>query len=257
MTMKKGYSKEWWKELYALRYENGWRESLAVTVAQTDFLEKVLNIRKETAVLDLGCGDGRHIIEFAKRKYENVVGMDYSFVLLKSGMAEAGRKKLSASFVCGDMLSPCFKCRFDAVYMMDISFGLLSDKENMKALNLISGLLKPQGHLLLDLFNLQYIPKLLKKDRYKIGEKTFIVENAFDVLQSIFTVNTTVIEGNNSYEYPKQKIKVYSYGDIEKMFREVNISIKAVYGDSVNPNLEENKFNTNSFNMTILGQKAF
>ncbi|MFA5033024.1 MAG: hypothetical protein WC614_08395 [bacterium] len=49
LVKKEKHSKEWWKELYALRYENGRRESPPVTVAQTDFLEKVLNIRKRFA----------------------------------------------------------------------------------------------------------------------------------------------------------------------------------------------------------------
>ena len=70
--------KQWYEELftnYAQKYD---RESFVQgTIGECDFIERELNCDKNTRILDIGCGTGRHCIELAKRGYE-VTGIDLS-----------------------------------------------------------------------------------------------------------------------------------------------------------------------------------
>jgi len=50
------------------------------TVQEADFISTELALEKESRLIDLGCGTGRHCIELAKKGY-NVVGVDISDVL--------------------------------------------------------------------------------------------------------------------------------------------------------------------------------
>ena len=67
--------KQWYEELfenYALKYDQeGFTKG---TVGECDFLEEEINYDKNTRILDIGCGTGRHSIELAKRCYQ-VVGI--------------------------------------------------------------------------------------------------------------------------------------------------------------------------------------
>ena len=75
--------KQWYEELfenYARKYDN---ESFTQgTIGECDFIEKEMNYEKNTRILDIGCGTGRHSIELAKRGYK-VVGIDLSECLLE------------------------------------------------------------------------------------------------------------------------------------------------------------------------------
>lgn len=79
-------------------------------------------------VLDLGCGNGRHLTFFSRLGYE-ICGLDYAH----SGLRLAGQwldeEGLSAELVCSDMTAIPFRSRsFDAVVSFQVlNHGLLVD----------------------------------------------------------------------------------------------------------------------------------
>ena len=79
-------------------------------------------------VLDLGCGNGRHLVSFANLCYQ-MSGLDCAPTALhqaRQWLAERGR---SAGLVCADMTDIPFRSRsFDAVVSFQvINHGLLAD----------------------------------------------------------------------------------------------------------------------------------
>lgn len=94
--------------------------------------------------------------------------------------------------------------QFDAAYLMDVSFGLFSDAENCRALANIAGVLRPGGRLLLDLFN------------------PWSVEHRF------IDVEARLVE-----DLPAQRIRIYSYPELDTMLKAAGCRIAAVYGESL------------------------
>jgi ubiquinone/menaquinone biosynthesis C-methylase UbiE len=74
------------------------------------------------SVLDIGCGPGHYLIEFAKRGAGGVVGIDFSERMLALASENAGRIGVSdkLQLVSGDFLTHPFEREFD--YSLAIGF---------------------------------------------------------------------------------------------------------------------------------------
>ena len=68
------------------------------TVNQVDYLMKKMNLVKSNKILDLGCGAGRHAIEFAKRGIF-VTGIDISEVMLENAKKRTDDEKVIVNYI--------------------------------------------------------------------------------------------------------------------------------------------------------------
>ncbi len=60
-----------------------------VTKREVAFIENIVSPKKEDLIVDVCCAGGRHLCEWAKHGYKNLVGMDLSSVLLDFAREEA------------------------------------------------------------------------------------------------------------------------------------------------------------------------
>ncbi|GAI90934.1 unnamed protein product, partial [marine sediment metagenome] len=165
-SFTKNDDSNWWKSLYEIRYKDGWREPPNIALKQVKFIEKSLCLDKNMKILDLGCGYGRHSIELAKRNYKSIIGLDYSSVLINAAKKEAKRQKVSVNFIKRNMLSMNFREEFDAILMMDVTFGIFSHTKNMLVIKKVADALKRNGKIFLDLFNIYSIHRFQKRVWY-------------------------------------------------------------------------------------------
>ena len=90
--------KQWYEELFendGMKYDN--ENFVQRTIGECDFIEKEIEYHKDTKILDIGCGTGRHSIELSKRGYD-VVGIDLSESLLKRAKEKATEQNLQVVF---------------------------------------------------------------------------------------------------------------------------------------------------------------
>lgn len=100
-------------------------------------------------VLDLGCGNGRHSLELARRGFRSV-GLDWSADLL----AVAHAADPEGRFLRGDMDHPPLKPVFHWVLNLFTSFGYhREDGRNRRRLERMAALVRPGGHLVIDYLN--------------------------------------------------------------------------------------------------------
>lgn len=110
-------------------------------------------------VLDLGCGNGR-LYSFLKNHFKNFhyVGIDFSTALLaeaKRAHKKKGATKTCATFVEGDILSLPFPDNtFDTIFSIASLHHIPSQNFREKAVKEIERVLKPNGHLVLLVWNL-------------------------------------------------------------------------------------------------------
>src|SRR4051794_38434863 len=103
-----------WKQFFdshAERYdENAFTRN---TVAEVDFFLNLFPLSRGAAILDVGCGTGRHSVELAKRGFK-VTGLDLSEGMLKVARRRAEEAGVEVEFVQRDATDFSFDRSFDA-----------------------------------------------------------------------------------------------------------------------------------------------
>jgi SAM-dependent methyltransferase len=177
------------------------------TVQEVDFITGLIGDRSKK-ILDVGCGPGRHMLEFARRGY-SVVGVDLSIPFLRLGK---GRKNKSCDWICADARRMPFGPGFDwAICLCEGAFGILeSDGENQKVLRAIAGSLKPGGYLLINVLNLSFAC------RYPECDERFDVKSCTGYWTETITADdgTGYTEkcANRYYSYPEMVLRLDKEG---------------------------------------------
>jgi SAM-dependent methyltransferase len=145
-----------WKGFFALEAPIYMNEPFVhATVAEVDFLFEALALHPGQAVLDVGCGTGRHAIELARRGIE-VTGVDLSPDMLREAERAAQQAGVSVRWIEQNALAIRFAEQFDAaICLCEGAFCLLGDGDDVidrdrTILTNILRALKPGGGLVLN-----------------------------------------------------------------------------------------------------------
>jgi SAM-dependent methyltransferase len=128
------------------------------TIQEVDFLLEELSLEPGDAILDVGCGTGRHSIELAKRGYA-VTGLDLSSGMLAMAASAAKAANVHVDWVHSNAADFAFPQRFDAaICLCEGGFGLLGQGDDpigqpLSILCNISRSLKPQARALFTVLN--------------------------------------------------------------------------------------------------------
>jgi SAM-dependent methyltransferase len=124
------------------------------TKQEVDFLVEIMDIPQNSRILDIGCGPGRHSLEFARRGY-NSVGVDISSEFIKYANQVAKDEKLKAEFFVADARELNFNQEFDgAICLCEGAFGLAGNEDNhRKVLKSVYNALRPGSLFVLTVIN--------------------------------------------------------------------------------------------------------
>jgi D-alanine-D-alanine ligase len=153
---------DWWKTLFDETYLVTDARSVCdpgLTSKEVDFLEETLKLEKSWPILDLCGGQGRHSLELSRRGFQDLTVLDFSKVLIDLGKKMAQKEDLNTLFIWKDARDTGLpRHSFKAIIIMASSFGyFLDDRENKNILREASRVLIPQGSLLLDLPNREFV----------------------------------------------------------------------------------------------------
>jgi len=236
--LAKNVPADWWKTLFDemyLKTDGDMIENNTITKSEVDLFLKVGSLSPNLHILDLCCGQGRHSLEFARRGFSKLDGLDYSDFLINLAKQRATTEKLAVTFKQGDArLLPYPDNSFDAVVMLANSFGYFVDKkDDIVVLNEVYRVLKSGGHILLDLTDGTYIRNNFNKKVMEwIGEDMYVYrerELAGDRLvgrEVICNVDKGVIRDQFYAE------RLYNYDDIKQCLLNTNFK-QLKYEDSI------------------------
>ena len=111
-------SKNHWKDFFhdeAAKYDQ--EGFTSATLAEVDFIERELMLKPGMRLLDVGCGTGRHSIEFARRGYR-VTGVDLSEDMLARAKQKAQLAEVQVEFLCVNAVEFSGEGQFDACYCL-------------------------------------------------------------------------------------------------------------------------------------------
>lgn len=145
---------EWYESLFDERYPAFYDVLDRHPAATQDvaFLERALDLEPGMAVLDLGCGQGRHAVPLAARGYQ-VTGLDLSETMLARAKRLADEMDTSATWLHRRMEELDDLGPFDAVLCLYTVLGYYGDVGDLAVLGKVRDVLRPGACLALDLSN--------------------------------------------------------------------------------------------------------
>lgn len=127
---------------------------------------------KNSKILDICCGQGRHLINLHKQGYNNLTGVDYSEYLLNIGKKRDNEIK----FIRSDARNIPLNETFDIIQMMGNSYGYFTEfEDNIKILNEVNRLLETNGIFILEITNGTYMKNNYKKNTWEWLDKKTLV----------------------------------------------------------------------------------
>jgi D-alanine-D-alanine ligase len=147
---------EWWRTLFNSLYletDGDVVENDRNTEQEIDLLVRSAGLEPNDRILDLCCGQGRHVLELARRGYKSVTGIDRSRYLIRLARKRAKQRGLAVSFHEGDARK--FRVQessFHCVCVMGNSFGYFDrEEEDIAVLEAVKRALASGGTLVMDL----------------------------------------------------------------------------------------------------------
>jgi cyclopropane fatty-acyl-phospholipid synthase-like methyltransferase len=196
-------------------------------------LSKSFNPAPGSAMIDVGCGKGRHSKYLASKGFR-LTGMDLSV----SSINEA--KKFSSpslEFIQQDMRARFGKEQYDYVLSFFTSFGYFrNEEENHTVIRNMSEALKPNGRLVLDYLNVAYSEeRLVAREEKEIDGTFFSIRRWTDASHFYKEIKITGDALSEPLIYT-EKVSKFSLEHFEYMFALQDLEIEKVYGDyNLNP----------------------
>lgn len=156
--LEKHLPSDWWKTLFNslyLKTDGDVIENHENTAREVEMLLQIAKLDPKDQILDLCCGQGRHVLELYRRGYKQVMGLDRSRYLIRVAKKRAQQLKFSVRFSEGDARKiRLAESSFNCVVLFGNSFGYFEhQQEDLAVLNSVLRVLKSEGRLVMDIVN--------------------------------------------------------------------------------------------------------
>ncbi len=196
----------------------------------------ILQPSKDAYVLDLACGQGRHSLEFARRGFKNIEGLDRSHYLIQRARSVAKSEGLRVRFLEGDarkISRP--NDAFDFVMLLGNSFGYFENiHDDLKLLREVFRVLKPWGKLIIDVADGDYLKEnfqprsweWIDKNHYVCRERSLSADGGRLISREVIAhVNKGVLADQFYAE------RIYTRDDLKKLLETAGLSRITFHSD--------------------------
>ncbi len=228
--------KKWWEEFFNDDYFRTVPLPQPKTIhAESSFIAERFRLPPGAAILDVGCGLGRHAIELTRAGY-NVVGLDLSLPMLSRAADEAQDQGLKINFLQADMREMAFESMFDAVYCWGTTFGYFDDDQNRLVVEKLHRALKPGGLLLLDVVNRDYVTRSVPNSAWFQGDGCVVMEEMnCNYINSRLTVKRQVMLDDGRQNETVYTIRLYSLHELGQILHQRGFRVVEVSGRQATP----------------------
>jgi SAM-dependent methyltransferase len=189
-------------------------------------LIKIAEIVKENKkILDIGCGNGRLVEAFNNKKIE-YLGIDNSEELIK----KAKELHRDCVFKIGNILNlgAIPEHDFDYIFCVAVLHHIPGSNQQIFAVKQLKNKLKPEGKIILVVWNL-WTHKKFRKLIYKYFLLKLIKKNKMDFGDILFDWK------NNQGEIVSQRYyHAFKARELKKIFKKAGLKIEKIYKDQYN-----------------------
>ncbi len=240
--------KDWWKKIfnaYYLKTDGDVVDDDLITSHEINLFSEIVQLRPESHILDLCCGQGRHSIELSKRGFERVEGLDRSHYLIQKARATIKKNGLLCKFREGDARKlPYPSDNFDNVLILGNSFGYFETiNDDLRVLKETFRTLKPWGKILIDItdggfLRNNFLPRSwewIDKDFFVCRERSLSLDKQRLISREVIThVNKGVLVDQFYAE------RLYSVEEITEILEKAGFS-DIVFHGNLSPNSQKDQ----------------
>ncbi len=218
---EKKWYKHWFNQDYLKLYHTRNQEDAR---NQIELILDTIQPEKTDAILDLGCGAGRHISILDSLGY-TTFGLDLSETLLRIGKKEYSNLNL----INGDIRH--IPGRFDLILSLFSSFGYFqSDQKNLSVFNSIYQALNPRGLFWFDFLNPHYVKSNLESHRKrKISDQLSVTEKK--KIEGNRVIKTIHIDQGNQQKTYFESVRMFELEELKTALTQTGFTIQKVFGD--------------------------
>lgn len=228
--MDKPWFKRWFGESYKQLYPH---RNVREAEAQAGFVLRALPVTPEWRILDIGCGQGRHLEIMRGLGHRHCLGLDLSLPLLRDARA-AG-----LGVARGDMRRLPFRPGgFDLVTSFFTSFGYFATfAEDVEALSQFVSMLKPRGYLFLDLINKDHLlARLVPQDCKHVSGSEVTQRRRVEAPvsadgQVVVIKEIEIRKAGGEVEKFEERVRLYGAEDMRALMEKFSLSLIGTYGD--------------------------
>ena len=234
-----------------------WRKAISPqqTMAEADFLVKVLACHEGSSLLDVPCGNGRLSLELARRGYR-VTGVDIAPEFIEEASANASRsmpdrplagertdeiarafsvwvtgEKPGAQFMIGDMRHIEGEAIYDGAYCFGNSFGFLAYPDMERFLSGVARALQPGGRFVVEtgMAAESTLTKFETESSHQIEDIRVTIREQYLAAESCIDTEY-IFEQNGKVESRTAKHWIYTAGEIRRMLERAGFEVLNLYG---------------------------
>lgn len=221
-----------WDEVFDVDdYHHFYEDTLQAerTPHQVDMLCAHLAILPGMRILDIGCGHGRHALEFARRGF-SIVGIDRMAGFLEMAKRDAAKEDLDVRFELGDARELEEEASFDRVLCLFDAFGLHTDEENFDILRRIARALKPGGRVCIDVRNRDWIVRaLLPVTVMQKGADLMIDRHVFDPISGRLVDYRLMVREGKTKE-ARFSVRLYHFAELRALLGRAGFVVTDAFG---------------------------
>jgi SAM-dependent methyltransferase len=194
------------------------------TNREAAFLEKNLNLKPGSRVLDVPCGNGRHAIALAKRGCI-VTGLDISEEFLARARVHAASASVTVAFQHADMNRLPDMGSFDGAYCFGNSFGYLSPEEALVLLRGIAARLNPGGRFAIEtgMMAESVLNNMPTSRWHEIGDMYMLSRNRYFPMEGRLDIDYTFIRNGKADTRPTSSYTM-TCRELCRLFAEAGLS---------------------------------
>lgn len=185
-----------------------------------------LDLNKQSKVLDLACGKGRHAIQVHELGFQ-VTGIDLSPESIRH--AKQFEEK-GLNFEIGDMRNLQINSQFDLVLNLFTSFGYFQDdKEDQAAMNSMADSLVNGGLLVIDYLNSHYVESNLPTEETQQKEGIIFQIKKF-IEDSFIVKDIRFVDQGNEKQF-QEFVKRINFNQFKTYLEQAGLKIVNTFGD--------------------------
>ncbi len=215
-----GYYKEIWKTIIPDE----------LTIKEVDFMVPYFNLQKDSKVLDLMCGFGRHAIALAQKGIK-VTAIDNLGDYVHEIQTAVEADNLPLKIIKTDVLIYCGTEQMDLVICMGNSLNFFNTADTLTIFKNVAAQLKPGGHLLINSWTIAEIAfkNFKEKSWSEINGLKFLTDSKLLFHPTRIETESITIATDGNTESKQGIDYIFSINEMEVMLKEAGLTLIEIY----------------------------